>query len=420
MLTFLQLSDIHFRDAPGEYDYLLRDRLIADARAQAELLGGVSAVLVSGDVAQGGGRSEFGQASEWLRRLCADVDVPPWMVWTIPGNHDIHRQSICAAAQGCRDQIRGAGDGAHSAEFDSAVRDESLGVRLVNPFAAYLEFAEQFSCGFSRDRIMWDHRVPWPGPELRLLGLNSALLCGSGDNQTDKRMVIGEAQHSTLSLACQPLLYVMCHHPDNWLFDPVQEIVEPHIRVTGHEHQRAISRSSGSFYLQAGAVSPPRESGSQAYAEGCEPTYDLITLRFDSTDDGACVRIEAVGRRWNDRLQQWEAEAPQSHSLALSGTSVEREWIAASRAARLEAPDRALRYDLANLAEHDREALAAEVGAPLGLLMDGPSHEFGASLLAWAEVADARLEALRSALDSVRSGRLSEFTDEFTDRDPQA
>jgi 3',5'-cyclic AMP phosphodiesterase CpdA len=48
-------------------------------------------VVVTGDLTRQGLRSEFGQATAFLDRLCAAVDLPRHRLAIVPGNHDINR-----------------------------------------------------------------------------------------------------------------------------------------------------------------------------------------------------------------------------------------------------------------------------------------------------------------------------------------
>jgi 3',5'-cyclic AMP phosphodiesterase CpdA len=89
-MLLLHISDIHFRapECTQENDpsRAYRTRMIQDAKGRARALGGVDAILVSGDIAFRGVQSEYAAASMWLeqldeaatrrkRRFCRRVEV---------------------------------------------------------------------------------------------------------------------------------------------------------------------------------------------------------------------------------------------------------------------------------------------------------------------------------------------------------
>jgi excisionase family DNA binding protein len=152
MLRFLQISDIHFRGGAtgheeGALDYGLRQALIEDARSAVAQAGGVSAVLVCGDLANWGSGSEFTQASTWLHSLCSAIGVPPWMVWVVPGNHDLDRAKLGAEQLELRRRLRSAADGEQvAAMFAAVLADGEKREALLDPLYNYIEFASAYDC----------------------------------------------------------------------------------------------------------------------------------------------------------------------------------------------------------------------------------------------------------------------------------
>ena len=98
-LTFLHLSDIHFRRGESgdvyDLDADLRNELERDVVQiiQSKRLV-VDGMLVTGDIAFAGQKEEFEIASEWLASLCDLVGCPREAVWTVTGNHDVDRKVI--------------------------------------------------------------------------------------------------------------------------------------------------------------------------------------------------------------------------------------------------------------------------------------------------------------------------------------
>jgi 3',5'-cyclic AMP phosphodiesterase CpdA len=92
--VFLHLSDIHFmKDLSGQSNYdidaALRHALEQDAQKISGTLGKVDGILISGDIAFGGGVQEYETARGWIDKLTGILGCDPGFVWCIPGNHDI-------------------------------------------------------------------------------------------------------------------------------------------------------------------------------------------------------------------------------------------------------------------------------------------------------------------------------------------
>ncbi len=106
-LTVLHLSDTQYgrehlfggnglTSADRSHDTLF-NRLHDDLSALADAHGlRPDLMIVTGDLAEWGLRSEFGQVSEFLAALCEAVEIPRRHVAIVPGNHDINRRA-CAA-----------------------------------------------------------------------------------------------------------------------------------------------------------------------------------------------------------------------------------------------------------------------------------------------------------------------------------
>src|SRR6185436_5141312 len=104
-ITVLHVSDPQFgknhrfaqRDLSGwdaPFETLLA-RLTEDLRILREQHGlAPDLLVVTGDLAEWGLRSEFDDALKFLRGLCDFLKLPPSRVAIIPGNHDINR-ALC-------------------------------------------------------------------------------------------------------------------------------------------------------------------------------------------------------------------------------------------------------------------------------------------------------------------------------------
>jgi hypothetical protein len=399
MLTFLQLSDIHFRgdDLIDRYgnplDYDFRERLVADARRAATELGGVSGVLICGDVADSGVGSEFGQASEWLQNLCAALDVDPWLVWVVPGNHDLDRKRIGDPQLSHRERLRGCDPDDLNDTFERILASPANSESLLEPLENYLEFATAFNCAFGPD-LFWTERLDLDAESrLELRGLNSSLLCGKGDHHTNNPMVIGDRQ-STVAVQDGAIHYTLCHHPHTWLRDGdhVDDLFDQrvHVRVTGHLHDRRLRSSSRGVHLEAGAVSPERDAR-RRFTEPCIPRYELISLRTVEADEVLHLDLVVRGRLWSEE-GGWKADLGPEGTFARRyrldradpGTAIDPDLGAT--ASGISRPLLELRYRLARLQPYDRNQCAQRIGAPLDDILRLPVHRRVGEIFSWAEL----------------------------------
>lgn len=410
MLTFLQLSDIHFRGSGGavsgdrqSLDYDFREQLIADARAAIEEIGGVSGVLICGDIANSGAGSEFGQAIEWLQNLCAAIGVEPWLVWVVPGNHDLDQRRIGDLQRQLRRELRASVPADIDKLFERILTDPDQNEALLEPLQNYLEFASAYTCAFGPDPF-WTQRLDLQDYQLELRGLNSALICGPGDHSETNPMVIGDRQ-ATVTSSRDTVHYTLCHHPHSWLIDrpEVDRLFDDrvHIRVTGHLHIRGVRNTPLGVHLYAGAVSPKRDPAG-GFIAPCVPRYELVSLRTVDIDAAPHLEVFVCGRLWSES-QGWQADpeplgtVSRRYRLGDPGSGVDIPVDPEARAAEISRPRLELRYRLARLQAYDRDQCAQEVEAPLNLIVQAPSHRQVAVLFEWAD-ANGRLGNLWNAV----------------------
>src|ERR1700754_530839 len=273
-ITFIHLSDIHFGQEKGAQIIInndVKERLIEDARTQVRNLPNARAdgIIVSGDIAYAGKSIEYQQAGEWLDRLAIAVGCDKTAVQVVPGNHDIDRDGI---SSGCKLMLEAiARDG--EAQLDAFLEFEVDREALYNRFAAYRPFAEGYNCPLDKKGgIASDRRYEIaPGRVVRVIGLNSALICAKND--TEGRLLLGARQH-VLPRSPGEELIVVCHHPLNWLqdSDAARRYVRSRARVfiSGHEHNPSlrienIRDGTDLMLLAAGATAPLRAEDGFTY-----------------------------------------------------------------------------------------------------------------------------------------------------------
>ncbi|MDE0396151.1 MAG: metallophosphoesterase [Gammaproteobacteria bacterium] len=312
-LTYVHVSDIHFGQERGADVYVHNDVkqcLIADV-AQLQAAAGierVDGIIVTGDIAFSGKKSEFDVAAQWLDDLTGAVGCKKTDVIVVPGNHDIDRDRISAgAAAMLRQSFKGGS--AELERFLSHAGDREL---LYEKFHDYRAFAEGYDCPLQHNGGVAVNRTAEiaQGRSLRFVGFNTALLC-MGLDDDDGNLLIGCRQH-VLPRTPGEELVVLCHHPLRSLQDheDVSQYINSRARVHiyGHVHRPSVEVSTpveggDLLTISAGAAVPPRTG------DGYQYTYNVLTFEWDADCDG--LRIEIVPRSWNKQATMFDADTRQ-------------------------------------------------------------------------------------------------------------
>ena len=326
-LTILHVSDTQF----GAHHLFGGNGLTVSDRAEDTLFGRLhhdlaylasehglrpDLLVVTGDLAEWGLRSEFRQVSEFLGALSEAAEIPRRHVAIVPGNHDINRKA-CAA---------------YFAEQDS---------EEAEPVAPYWPKWRQFAVAFEDfyadvDRVTFTPDEPWTlfeMPELRVVvaGLNSTMAESHRDD--DHYGWVGEHQLKWFAdrlagyRAKGWLRLAAVHHnvvrgavldEENLRdADDLDRLLgEPglaNLLLHGHTHNAQLN------WLPSGL--PVLSTGSAAVDAAARPTevpnqYELITVRRDGFTRYA--RQYALGqRRWigDTRISRtgsdWRESRPQ-------------------------------------------------------------------------------------------------------------
>lgn len=304
VLTFLHLSDIHFRSAHSnsvhDLDEDLRREVERDALDLRREFGPPTGILVTGDIAFAGIAEEFRMAAEWLRSLCGMLDCPEQNIWTVPGNHDVDRQRIKEGKtlRSFRQEIRAT----PVEKIDDCMRewlgDRTTGPQLFSPVKDYMDFAAPFQCDVSVERLFWHKDLLLnDGSTLRLVGLNSVLPSDESDDDGSHRLVVGSAQYRLEREEGVEYL-VMCHHPPQWLrdIDAFNDQVNSrsHVQLYGHKHKQRLEKVNESLRLFAGALHPDRRE------RDWEPRYNYLTCAVEGTESDRSLRVEVRSRVWSE------------------------------------------------------------------------------------------------------------------------
>jgi len=306
-LRFIHLSDIHFGQERGELVYIhgdVRDQVLDDAQSVRETFPDqkIDGVLVTGDFAYSGTPDEYAAAGNFLDRLTERVGCPRTAVRVVPGNHDIHRKSICKASEWMLSEI--AAKGAEA--LDAFLEDEQDREVLYGRLRQYKKFAEAYDCPLDAAGGIAGQKpfLLAPSRTLRFIGLNSALSCGKKDELG--KLMLG-AKQWVLPRTIGEELVVLCHHPLHWFRDSDAALLYVRTRarvfMSGHEHNpsfdvQPIEDGCDLLILAAGATTPPKESEIYKY------TYNIIEFEWHEQNDG--LQVTLFPRVWSGKRTRFE------------------------------------------------------------------------------------------------------------------
>jgi predicted MPP superfamily phosphohydrolase len=266
MLTWLHISDLHFRASQAYNANVVLKALLTDVQERIQKDGlRPDFVAVTGDVAFSGQPQEYKLAAEFLDKLLSMTGVPKEQLFLVPGNHDVDRKLVTARAK-----TIGAGltDRDKLSTFLATDRQREL---IMNRFKAYARFVNNYlGQRFDDERYFYVRRWNMAGRQVAVLGLNSAWLCGSDKDKSDG-LLIGERQaRAALEQAESASLRIaLLHHPFDWLreFDQSGSATmlmdQCHFVLHGHLHRTATAQltspDGSAMILACGACYETRE-----------------------------------------------------------------------------------------------------------------------------------------------------------------
>lgn len=259
MLTWLHISDLHFR-IPGIRDSeIVLDHLIKDIENRVNIdpqLAELDFIFVTGDIAFSGKNAEYERCSTFFKRLARVTHVRRDRIFVVPGNHDVSRDCVSPIASKSILTNRGS--------VDQVYYDPESRIQFMRRFSNYSDFV-------SRDfkRIKYKDGKPFytkrrtiKGVSVRVLGLNSAWT-SSEDNEYGK-LILGSPQIRDALAADSKkadITIALLHHPLDWFVEFDRDECEPQIREScdfvlhGHMHKTRTSTVSapGSRIMVVGA-----------------------------------------------------------------------------------------------------------------------------------------------------------------------
>jgi hypothetical protein len=313
-VLILHLSDIHFRklefETAQDPNFHLRNELLRDIVQQCQKLGPPDAIVISGDIAFAGHPDEFGYATDWLRKVCAEIGGRMETVFVCPGNHDAVRSIADASlVQLLHDDIKRQPDREVNARITKHLLDAGAARMLYESLDNYNAFALQFFCDLlppDRTRARRDLCLN-DGSTLRLWGLNTAFASSSSDKEGD---VFVDPASLQIIRENGVVNVVIAHHHLSWLRQKRE--LEDHlndvapIQIFGHVHTNRIDLNRDYVRLTASAANPDRREADW------EPGYNFIELTVDGTGAARRLRVRAHVRVWQKAPGGFQAKMDKS------------------------------------------------------------------------------------------------------------
>ncbi len=279
-ITWLHLSDLHFKASPSYNANVVLDELLKDVTARVEKVSlKPDFIVVTGDVTFSGKPAEYELAVDFFDRLLEITGLSKARLFVVPGNHDVDRARVSPGAKIIGKYIDNR-DMTNSVL--ASVSDRGL---MLRRFEGYADFMNKHlkHLTFSEE-IYYVHPVELSEWRIALLGLNSAWIsCSNRDEE--EGLLLGERQvRDALKEAekVNPTLTIaLLHHPLRLLRDFDRSDCEALLLdncdfvLHGHEHQLSTMRlecpDSSAMVIAGGASYKER-----SYAN----KYNFVQLNF--------------------------------------------------------------------------------------------------------------------------------------------
>lgn len=233
-VTWLHVSDFHFRAGDGyDRDVVLR-ALVESARRYREQGRSVDLVFATGDIAQSGQPAEYAHATHFFDALLEALALPRERLFVVPGNHDVDRRLGVGLARTlytldeCNTYFDPGVPKPHATQ-----KMRAFGEWFDDYFNGLRVFPQASSCANVETLTIQGH-------QLAVLPINSALFCQ--DDTDHAKLLLGRRCLDTalnkLQAAGDAVKIVLLHHPLDWLAD----IERANIKAALHRHADAVLR----------------------------------------------------------------------------------------------------------------------------------------------------------------------------------
>lgn len=313
-ISFIHLSDIHFRknsDNPADIDSDLREAIITDINLNArERLKNIRGVLVCGDIAFSGQKSEYDSALSFLKRVTDCLGINEFDVFCVPGNHDVNQNIPRSSDTVYEAQYKIDNEPTldmADETFQRKITDLCCNDILYKPIEAYNVFASKFCCDISAEQPIWENKFDLEhNMSLCLWGMNSCIISNAADNKDElqgRKMYIGQSQIPGPS---KDIIFMsLCHHP-NTLWKFADELLpkfnkRADIQLFGHMHTQSQEINDNNIILYSGAVHPER-------GKDWQPRYNWISIEIFKENNERKIKVQIFPRVLSKDRSRFETD----------------------------------------------------------------------------------------------------------------
>ncbi len=319
-ITWLHLSDIHFRRTQSYNQHIGLQPLIQDIRELFESGLQPDFIVLTGDIAQASRPEEYDMAKRFLDDVLDATGLGKDRLFLVPGNHDVDRSKNEMIAKAMipalfdRNAVNDflASDGQRAVVFDRFHHYHQFLHDYLGPDVPYDPQSEYY----------YIKHIEVAKQPVAILGLNSAWLAASDKDRN--QLLLGERQvRDALELSRGAALRLaLMHHPFDWLRDFDYRDVEPllrkgcHFLLHGHRHEVGFLEVRGpsglAMVIAAGACYDTRE-----YLN----SYNVVRLDLKSAQGTIYLRVfsDRNGGFWAQRYGELRRGAGWSIHLPTAG-----------------------------------------------------------------------------------------------------
>jgi 3',5'-cyclic AMP phosphodiesterase CpdA len=306
-ITWLHLSDLHFRDS-DQYDRsVVVGALWRDLEHWEDLAISPDFIAITGDIAYSGKAYEYEFASDFLDKLLIKTGLGKDRLFLVPGNHDVDRSRITPFARSTwalndRDSARGILNSRNSRDL------------FMERLAGYASFINDYFADtvghikFDSRGYFYVKKLNFGNYTAAILGLNSAwssgnaILANDGGVHDKGNLVLGEKQMRDAIEQSSGVDFriAIMHHPLSYLNDfDNQDVVRLMSRdcnflLRGHLHESDFERKTS---VQGDLIVIP--SGAVYQDRKLVNSYNLVVL------DPGSRKARVLFRRYSDMQEAW-------------------------------------------------------------------------------------------------------------------
>ena len=294
-ITWLHLSDLHFRTDERQAESSMLPALLNDLEQRASLDGlRPDFIAVSGDIAFSGRTDEYVLAGRFFDDLLSVSRLAKERLFIVPGNHDVNREAVSRTAA----MIAASLDSPQAIE--EILRSDQDRRLIFLKFDHYASFVNGYFEGrlfFSDKDYFYVRHLDLANHRVALLGLNSAW--SSASDSDFGHLLLGERQvREALERSHQADLRIaVLHHPLDWLLEPDRSwsqrllVDECHFVLHGHSHRGGSVRTrmagSRGMVITAGACHETRRYRNR---------YNIVRLDLETGQGAVYARAYADER----------------------------------------------------------------------------------------------------------------------------